>query len=86
MRRRWAGGGDGDLERTERGEEEDGAIERSDRGDDGSDDACGVARIVPSIMYDRRRGEDQVEGEDVGVDGPGWQEPEEETRDLGIRL
>lgn len=52
LRRNRGGGGDGDLERTDRGEEEcdvDGS-ERSDRGDDGVDDVCDGSRIVPSMM------------------------------------
>lgn len=50
--RDWTGGGDGDLDRTERGDEESG-VERSDSGEDGVDEVCGVDRVAPSMV--RRR-------------------------------
>lgn len=43
-------GGDGDLERTDRGDEDDGGVERSDSGEDGVDDTSGADRDTPSIF------------------------------------
>lgn len=44
-----ARGGEGDLERTDRGDEE-GAVERSDSGEDGVDDVRGADQDTPSIL------------------------------------
>jgi len=43
-----AGNGDGDLDRTDRGEE--AGVGRSDSGDDGTGDGWGVDRVAPSMV------------------------------------
>lgn len=47
--RDWTGGGDGDLDRTDRGDEESG-VEISDSGEDGRDDGRGIGMTASSMV------------------------------------